>query len=257
MKIKFIHILFFALFTSSSVNAQNYQVGKISAKRYEITNRLDNTKGKLEADKFLEPYKAKVDSFVGPIIGNSDQYMTSNRPESLLSNWGADVLFTESAKYDNSKKKVDFAVINIGGLRNVMPKGPVRLGDIYDITPFANYVTFLNLNGEGVLELFQQFGIFGGEGVSHGVKITFNKNHELVGATLNGKKINKKKIYRIATLDYLAEGNDNMKAFKKASDVNSTNVLVRDVYINYIKDQDKKGKNITSKLEGRTIILDK
>jgi len=239
---------------STSIYAQNYVVKNITAKRYEITKSLDSNPSIREAEELLAPYKAKVDSFNGPVIGKSAMYMEANRPESLLSNWGADVLL-----YGAKKKfgKVDFSVINIGGLRSVMPEGEIRRGDIFDIAPFQNYLVLITLKGSDVKELFNQFAIFGGEGVCHGVKILMDKKNIKSEGTLNGKKIKDNKLYRIATLDYLAEGNDNMAAFKKAVNIERTEIPVREIYIDFIKEAASKGKKIGSEIEGRTIIVNK
>ena len=165
---RFVQLLVFFSGMCTPLIAQNYEVGNIKAKRVEITKALDNKPGYKEAELFLAPYKEKVDSFVGPVIGNSKIYMSADRPESLLSNWAADVLLTEASK---KYGKIDFAVINIGGLRSSMPKGVIRRGDIIDIAPFQNMLVIITLKGTEVKELFNQFSIYGGEGVSHGVKI--------------------------------------------------------------------------------------
>ena len=75
--------------------------------------------------------------------------------------------------------------------------------------------------------------------------------------TLKGKKIKDNKLYRIATLDYLAEGNDNMKAFRKAVKIIRTDTSVRDIYMDYISKQNAKGKSLNAKIEGRTVITNK
>ncbi len=80
-------------------------------------------------------------------------------------------------------------------------------------------ICFLTLTGKDVLELFSQIAMRGGEGVSHAVKMDISKDGKLLDATLNGQPIDEKASYRVATLDYLAEGNDQLTAFKKGTDV--------------------------------------
>lgn len=251
---RFVQLLVFFSGMCTPLIAQNYEIGNIKAKRVEITKALDNKPGYKEAELFLAPFKEKVDSFVGPVIGNSDIYMNADRPESLLSNWAADVLLTEASK---KYGKIDFAVINIGGLRSSMPKGAIRRGDIIDIAPFQNMLVIITLKGSDVKELFNQFSIYGGEGVSHGVKILMDTKKLKSEGTLKGKKIKDNKLYRIATLDYLAEGNDNMKAFCKAVKTIRTDTPVRDIYMDYISKQNAKGKSLNAKIEGRTVITNK
>lgn len=252
MKKKYLLFLIFYICICCRLAAQKWHVAKSSGQRIEVTKELDCRDAIQDAVDFLKPYKAKVDSCIGPIVGESAIYMDVNRPECLLSNWAADVLLAASKRIDGKRQKAaDFAVVNIGGLRNAMPKGQVTVGDIMEIAPFENRLAILTLSGEKVLELFQQFSIFGGEGVSHGVELVYDSTQVLQSATLYGKAIKKEKFYRIATLDYLAEGNDNMLAFKDATSRISTKMLVRDIYTDFIRQEYAQGRKLTSHLEGR------
>ncbi|MBQ9363434.1 MAG: 5'-nucleotidase C-terminal domain-containing protein [Bacteroidaceae bacterium] len=249
--------VFTTLLASCSIMfAQTFSVKKIEGKRIEVTKSLDDEPATKIAVDFVAPYKVKVDSVIGPVLGQSSIYMNADRPESLLGNWTADVLLEASKRVDGKKqKRADFAVVNVGGLRNSMPKGNVTIGDVMEISPFNNCLSVLTLSGDKVLELFQQFSIFGGEAVSHGLQIVYRADGKLQSAKLNGKDIDPKRIYRVATLDYLAEGNDNMKALKDCLSCQKSNMLVRDIYMDFIREQTKKGKQLTACLEGRTVIL--
>lgn len=238
---------------NTHVSSQNYTVGTITAGHIEITSEYDTCKAMQNAAVFVAPYKKSVDSLVCHVVGHSAQALTVGRPESLLSNWTADVLLAAARKECG---KVDFAVTNIGSIRSSFPKGEITVGDVLEMCPFQNMLTVLTLKGSDVIELFQQFSSFGGEGLSHGVQLHYDSKFHLVSARLNGKDIKPGKTYRIATIDYLAEGNDNLKAFKKAVESVKTSVLVRDIYMGDIKAHEAKGQPIDAKMEGR-IIKDK
>ena len=60
----------------------------------------------------------------------------------------------------------------------------------------------------------------GGEGVSHEVQLEITKDGKLKSAKVKGKNIDDAATYRIATIDYVAQGNDKMTAFKSATDIN-------------------------------------
>ena len=62
------------------------------------------------------------------------------------------------------------------------------------------------------------------------------------------------KIYNVVTIDYLADGNDNMKAFQDAVSINNTGITLRDVMIDYVREQTAEGKQISSQLDGRITI---
>ncbi len=234
--------------------SSHYQITSITRSRILIDNRYDpNTYTK--ADIFLSPYKHKVDSLMNPIVGYSDHYMKAERPESDLSNLLADIMLWAASSYN---EKVDFAIYNMGGIRATLPKGAVTYGDVLDIAPFENKICFLTLSGEKVYELFQQIAHVGGEGVSKGVCLLLNKHNVLLHACINGKKIDPKAQYRIATINYLAQGNDKLEAFKSktnfispTADSNNTRVII----VNYFKQMTAKGKIINSTTEGRITYI--
>jgi 2',3'-cyclic-nucleotide 2'-phosphodiesterase (5'-nucleotidase family) len=150
-----------------------------------------------------------------------------------------------------------FAVYNIGGIRAALAEGKVTYGDIVDVAPFENKVCFLTLTGEKVLELFQQIAHRGGEGLSHGVQLRITKDGKLLSARLNGKEIDPQAKYRIVTLDYLSQGNDEMVAFKAATDLVSPQEEknnVRYYIIDYFRAMQKAGKSVESSVEGRVVV---
>lgn len=215
--------------------------------RVEVTSELDATPNE-KALAVVKPYKASVDSVMAPVIGKSLVGMSAKRPESLLSNWAADVMVEFSDFHDG--KRADMGLVNIGGLRNNMPEGTVRRGDIILISPFQNKLALLTLKGRDLMELFRNIAAVKGEGVSHEVALVVSKEGKLVSARLNGKKIKKKKIYRIATLDYLAEGNDKMFALKKAANLWVSDLYTRDCMMMSVE----RAGTINASLEGRITI---
>ena len=79
----------------------------------------------------------------------------------------------------------------------------------------------------------------------------------LKSVTVNGAPVDPQKSYRIATLDYLAQGNDGMPAFKSGTDLNSPKDdknNARYVITDYFREMMKAGKAVDAKVEGRIII---
>ena len=207
-----------------------------------------------EAVQFLAPYKQKVDSAMGPVLGRVARDMAAERPESNLSNLLPDILLTMAADYGEHP---DFAVYNIGGIRAALTKGDVTVGDVLDVAPFENKICFLSLTGEDVLELFSQIAARGGEGVSHGVSLVITADGRLLSATLHGKPVDPKATYRLTTIDYLAQGNDGMTAFKKGTNLvapqeekNNSRVIIAD----YFRRMQAQGKEVDAQVEGRIVV---
>ena len=241
-----------AVLTCAPCAAQHgkYQLKDVQRSRILIDTRYDTAKDTM-AVRFLAPYKHIVDSIMSPVVAQSDHYMTAHRPESGLSNLLADILVWAAKEYN---ERVDFAVYNMGGIRAALPKGNITVGDVNDIAPFENKICFLTLTGDKVLELFRQIAHTGGEGVSKGVCLGLSQRNTLQYASLNGKQIDPKAKYRIATIDYLAQGNDKLEAFKAKTDFNAPqdpSNNSRYIILNYFKAMTAEGKTIDSRTEGR------
>ncbi len=93
----------------------------------------------------------------------------------------------------------------------------------------------------------------GGSGISSNARIVA-KDKKLKSATLDGKTIDTSKIYNVVTIDYLADGNNGMKALRDAVSINNTGITLRDIMIDYVREQTALGKQISSQLDGRIII---
>ena len=220
---------------------------QIITERIEVTNRLDAQPDR-EAMTIMERYKPAVDSVMAPVLGESLVGMSAGRPESLLSNWAADVMVEYSDFLDG--KRADLGLVNVGGLRNNLPQGTVRRGNIILISPFDNRLAIVQLKGSDLTALMQDIAAVHGEGVSHEVRMTITSDGKLLDATISGQPIDPERTYRIATLDYLTEGNDKLYSLKKAIRVDVSDLFTRDCMMKYVREHSP----ITSKIEGRIMV---
>ena len=230
-----------------------YHMTDISRSRILIDSRYD-AKPDAKAAAFIKPYEQKVDSIMKPIVGSTAHPMAAHRPESDLSNLLADILVWGG---DEFKENPDFGVYNMGGIRAALPKGDITYGDVLNVAPFENHICFLTLTGEKVLQLFREMAARGGEGVSSGVKLVITNDGKLASALLHGKAIDPAKSYRVATLDYLAQGNDGLTAFKSKTNVVSPDDEphdVRYIIMDYFRHFAAQGKAVDAKEDGRVTI---
>ena len=233
--------------------ASHYRLIGVERSRIRIDSTYDAHPDEQVA-AFMAPFKHRVDSMMSPVVGSVARYMAAQRPESPLSNLMADILLWTGKAYH---EQPNFAVYNMGGLRAAFSKGAVTYGDVIDVAPFENKICFLTLKGDMVLQLFREMASVGGEAVSHGVNLVITKDYKLKSALLNGKPIDPQADYRIATLDYLAQGNDKMEAFKAKTNVVSPQNPennVRFLIINYFREQTAQGKVVDSQVEGRIVV---
>lgn len=197
------------------------QTGRYGANIGEITIDLDN----LTADyrlipinsrlddradpslvELIKPYKHPVDSIrairIGTATGDFPQY-----PQ--LTNWMAD--FVKSEAQHAAGIPVDLAMVNRGGVRRPVMKGAITKGEIMESFPFDNCLVVLEMKGDRLSATFDSIAASKTPltGVSSNVKVTVDTaSKRAVKVTLNGKPIDPAKTYRVATIDYLARGND-------------------------------------------------
>lgn len=203
---------------------------------------------------FMKPYKQAVDSIMSPVVGHTAHSMSGHRPESPLSNLLADILVWAAKDYGEEPA---LGIYNMGGIRAALPAGKVTFGDVLDVAPFENKICFLTLSGDILTQLFQEIAAMGGEGVSHGVELVISGKGELISAKLNGQEIDPTADYRVSTINYLAEGNDHLEAFKAKKDFVSPQEYennTRFIIANYFQQMEKAGKAVASEVEGRITI---
>ncbi len=229
-------------------------VTKMERTRMVIDSRYDGRET-AEVKEFMAPYTAVVDSIMKPVVGRIEVNAEAYRPESPLSNLLADILVWAGKDYS---EKPDLGMYNMGGIRASLTKGDVTYGDILEVAPFDNKICFLTLTGADLLELFQQFASRGGEGVSRSVRLWATADRELKRVTINGKDIDPKANYRIATIDYLAAGNDKLTVFQKKTDYNAPSGSENDckeVICRYFRAMKKEGTKVIPKVEGRITLI--
>lgn len=232
--------------TTSGAYAQRYKLGSVRAARYEITAEWD-ARPDSSVMRLIDPYLLSVDSLMSPVLGESEVEMRADRPESLLSNYVADVLREASRRIG---PEADMGLCNVGGLRSAMPQGKVTYGDVLEIAPFENRLCVVSLTGEKLRELMEQIAAVGGEGIS-GASLVITAEGKAGHILVGGKPIDPKRVYTIATLDYLAEGNDRMYALKEHVKRQDTDIAVRELIMDAIRQTCAQGKKVTSRMEGR------
>ena len=229
--------------------SKQYVITSITGGLIEMNSSLDSLAdpGMLA---FIQKYKNQLDPEMNEVIGEADQTLTKSGMQSVLAN------FTADAMQDRGTDKwgaVDFAVINNGGLRTTLNQGPVTVGNLYEIYPFNNRLVLLELPGKAVKQLFDSFTQKTMEGFSKGVRLTL-KNNVIESLTIGGKPLDEKSTYRIVTVDYLAEGNDGMEALTQAVQYIKSNIILRDMMIEYTRSLTSKNQKIHATSDDRITI---
>lgn len=197
----------------------------------------------------IAPYKVQLDTVMNEVIGNLENDLYKQKPESSLGNWVADVML-DAVKRDGYS--ADISVVNYGGLRvPSITAGPLTRGEIFELSPFDNMIMIVDIPGKILDTLFQRMASTGGWPVSRGVKMEIS-NKMLTSCLVLNQPVDTNKIYKVATLDYVANGGDDMKCLIPLTRV-QTGKILRDMLIEDALRHKAANKSITSFVEGRII----
>ena len=191
----------------------------------------------------LAPVKADLEREMNVQIGYAAQDMWVGEPECPMLNWASDALW-EAAKRAYPGR-VDIAIVNMGGMRCSWQAGPITRGCVFELMPFDNRLVVLTLQGKEIIELCESFARYGGQGVA-GMRVK-TVDGQLADVTIGGKDVHPTALYTVATSDYLSGGADHMEALTRYVDYWKSDLLIRDLYLEAVREQD----TIRAAVDGR------
>jgi 5''-nucleotidase/2'',3''-cyclic phosphodiesterase and related esterases len=224
-----IGIIFF-VFTLNACAKKQYVIKNVDGFLVEMNNTYDDRDG-AKMSSFVQSYKIKLDERMNTTVGEAAKSLTKTGSQSILANFTADAMQEYATEIWGP---IDFAIINNGGLRTTINQGPIAISNLYEVYVFENTLVLVDLKGNAVKELFAGFARNKMEGFSKSIRLVL-KDKAIESITIGGKPLDENATYKIATVDYLAEGNDSMEAFKQAAGYTNSNIILRDAMIEYVK----------------------
>jgi 2',3'-cyclic-nucleotide 2'-phosphodiesterase (5'-nucleotidase family) len=235
----------------SAACSTSYKTIDFTYQNHQINTLTDSVKDS-SFTGILSPYTTKLGDELSEIISFSDTSLVAYRPESPLSNFVSDLVFDFAKDFALKMEpsfKIDFSLVNHGGLRTSLPKGKITTGDIFELMPFENELVILKLTGKQVSELVNFITTRGGEGVSG---ISFGMHSGKAEAVMvQNKPLDPESTYWMVTSDYIANGGDGMKILSYADQRIMTGAKIRDVIINHLRELKLEGKTVSAKSDGR------
>lgn len=224
--------------------------------KVDYTNiRLDSTLN-ITPDPKIEsvilPFRTKLMNDMEAVLCTSKDALLGGRPESPLTNFCADLILQEADSIclkQYPDVHVSVSMVNRGGLRVPIPKGEVKVQDMFELMPFENEIVFLKMSGVRMRQFIDHMALRGGEGVSgmsFGIREGKGFNPEI-----QGKPLDDTKSYWLVTSDYIANGGDGFEILSTVKDRVSTGVKFRDMFINHLRIMGQKGISIEAKTDGR------
>lgn len=205
-----------------SIDLDNLKGADGSSFKYDIipvTARFSPEQLDSRIAEFIRPYAQKVDSINSRVIGKSLYSLSSDDRNGGYANFTADFALdlatqiADSLTLAGSPLKVDMGFMNVGGIRQNMPQGDVTEGEILSTFPFDNRFVLQQVKGADIIEALRVGASKGGEAVSRNVRVAVTPEGELVRVIIDGAEMDPEKEYVVGTIDYVAEGNDDMRSW--------------------------------------------
>jgi 2',3'-cyclic-nucleotide 2'-phosphodiesterase (5'-nucleotidase family) len=189
------------------------------------------------------------------------------RRETNLGNLVADIMRSVSG--------ADAAIINGGGIRTSIAKGPILVKNIYDVLPFDNYIVAIRITGKQLIQALEH-GVAGVESKAgafpqvSGIIFSYDPaapaGSRVKKVMIDGKPLDPIREYSVATNDFLAAGGDGYTAFgdaiRSSSDFaviggmlkgeklvySNSGRWIRDVVVDWLREQGKIAPSVENRI---------
>jgi len=136
----------------------------------------------------------------------------------------------------------DFSFMNLGGIRDELSSGPISYRNVFSVMPFDNQIALIEVDGKFLKEIIETRVSGSRHGLrTAGIKVVINRKREnfnrISKLIIGGEPWQADKIYKIATSDFLLQGNAGLALLTKVPESQITRYEqgLRDVIVEYIR----------------------
>ena len=234
-------VVFITIIVFLSCRDRTYQVSEIRATQISIDLPASETDADT-LDQFIQPYRKRVNEVLDTPLSYApyDISARDGRYNSSAGNLLADIIMEQAGPVfkNRTNKEIDFTVLNHGGIRSVISKGPVSARTAYQVMPFENTVVVVEMKGKPIRDLVNHLVRSSRPHPISGIQIVLNEKNQLESVSIQGMPFDENKTYYVATADYLFNGGDDMGFFKSGMNHTELSYLVRNTMIDYFKKTD-------------------
>ncbi|WP_297762222.1 5'-nucleotidase C-terminal domain-containing protein [uncultured Muriicola sp.] len=228
----FVVFITIVLFTSCAQSPS--QLTSIKGAQLPINSEIPSNDS---IEVFITPYRNRINTVLDSVLAYApkDIVKTDGKLNTSEGNLMADILMRQSQPIFKLRTghEVDIALLNYGGIRNVISAGSVTSRTAFEVMPFENYIVVLELPGTAIREMVSYLIASGRPQPFSGMKIVLNNDGKLQSVNIQGKPFDENKTYYLATIDYLLQGGGNMDFLKENKSITELDYLLRNAMIDY------------------------
>lgn len=203
----------------------------------------------------FKQYEDKYASDLDKVIGCSNNGLkTTTGAESQLGDFVTDIM-------KQSFEGADMALFTPNLLKNHLPKGDIKVADVFNILPKDEDLVMIELSGSDLVKAFEQGATFANGLIQiSGVKFKFDNTRFLydrvVEKTLaNGDPIEENKTYKVVITESMRRGLDNYDSLANGKVLIYSSTSLRNLLINFIISEKKDGRCVDREVEGRIELV--
>jgi len=197
-------------------------IDKIEGTPIELSVSLEQD---LKVEEMVAKWRVPFDAHTRVVLGTTNINFSSSRcqlEECALGSLLADIML-------DNRPKSDFVFINSGGIRSGLPTGNITVGDIQVMLPFGNALVDIELSGQRVWDFLEavvsKLNKLNNKPVTSFIQVsglqfqydpTAPIQNRLISvkikskSTKNYEELNRNSIYTATTIEFLANGGDNI-----------------------------------------------
>lgn len=242
----------FALFVTV-ITLTNCSTTRLTLQNETHTYKIDNSIAEdTTIVNYYLPFKQQLENEMNRVIGYTESNLVRNpsQPESTAGTFFAEALLEIGKSIDPTAQ---IAIATKFGIRADIKQGNVTVGNIFELMPFENAITILELSGNDLQTLANFIAKTNGQPLAGmTMEIEQNKPKAII---IQGEPFDVNKTYKLVTYDYLANGGDYIEGLDNPVNRKDSGIIVRKGLIEYVEQLTKEGKTINTQLDGRVKII--
>ncbi|WP_346882101.1 5'-nucleotidase [uncultured Algibacter sp.] len=230
---RFTHLfILLYIFVFTGCKKEKLHLNKIEGQIITISDSLTTN---IDIESYIKPYRNHIEKDLDSVLAYAaETYSKSDGNfNTAIGNFMADAVYLQANPIFKRRtgKDISMVLLNHGGIRSILPKGPITKRTAYEIMPFENSIVVVALKTAQIHELTHYLSTSKKAHPISGLSLTLNMDNKIIDTKINQKHIEPNKTYYVATSDYLFNGGDNMTFFKTNDSLYALNYKIRNSLI--------------------------
>ncbi len=229
-----LYIFFLSIILLAGCKNEPLVNSEIAVERIAIDEKISADK---EIEDFVKHYSDHINKTLDSVLAYNPTDLNKSDGElnTAIGNLMADIVMEQANPVFKSRtgNDIDVVLLNFGGIRSTIGKGPVTARTAYNIMPFENEIVVVEITAEKIQEMLTYLENNRTAHPLSGIVIKMDENYKITETKIEDKPIDTSATYFVATSDYLQQGGDNMNFLKDPVSLHRIDYKIRNSIIDF------------------------